>query len=542
VVFAGSARVSSGGVTTNQEIFARRVDALGRPLDSADRRISVSGPPDLLSRESFDPAVAYGAASDRYVVVYGNTADAVAATEINASVIDAAGGWDGATVRISTMGVDPTDRNFDGELPDIAYSELSDVFLVVWQGNGGESGPYRFKTEVYGRLLNGEGQPLGAQFRISATGDPAENSGVTHATVAWDASSDSFTVGWRANPGTGDLHAREFELFVQRVSPAGALLLAAEERVSFVGVVGGWRRYFPDEPGEFALATESALGGSVLVFPATDDLWFPSDDGVGLWSTVWGAAAFADADGDGVHDALDLCAGPDDVDGDGRAGCLLGDPFGDCDDLDPSVAGDRDADGACDRDDPCLGENSLGDADQDGVCDDLDVCLGDDALDTDADGVPDACDPCALDPYDDADRDGLCADLDLCFGQNSGGDADGNGVCDSQLVLLDPFVPGAPVRLRASRLPAGANATLIASPTLTLGAEACHPQSPAACTRLSDRIVIGGVVVNGAGEARWQVTVPASVPSGRAFLMQAVWWEPGTGYGGATEVVEVVAQ
>lgn len=49
------------------------------------------------------------------------------------------------------------------------------------------------------------------------------------------------------------------------------------------------------------------------------------------------------------------------------------------------------------------------DVDSDGVCDDEDLCpYGDDAIDTDSDTIPDACDICPADASNDLDNDGVC--------------------------------------------------------------------------------------------------------------------------------------
>lgn len=533
VVFEGT---TFTGARASRQVFGRRVDALGRLLGAAERRISATG-----DASALDPAVAHGAASDRYVVVYKTDADRNDAYEIDAILVDPLGVPLGPPTRVSRMGASAVDDDFAALAPDIAYSVTSDVFLVVWYGDDDQQGLPDGKYEVYGRLLDGQGQPVGNQLRISRTGSAQDsNADASRAVVTWDASLDSFTVMWEATPGTAPYGLFESELFVQRVSPTGARLLPTEERATFVGPDGS----NDHGPFETAIAYEPLLGGTLFLFSAYDDPWFQpgagADSGTGIWSRIWGAAPLADADGDGVRDELDLCVGPDDLDGDGRAGCLLGDPFGDCDDLDHAVAADADADGQCDRDDPCLGTQALGDADLDGVCNDLDRCVGDDTQDRDHDGVPDACDTCPDDSYNDADLDGLCGDVDLCLGHNGGGDADGDGTCDVSLALLDPFLPGSQTRIRSWTLPAGVRATLLASPSATLGAEACHPASPAACTTLTQRIVIGATVANSAGEARWLVPVPASVPSGREFLMQAVWWDPATGNGGSSEVITVM--
>lgn len=44
-----------------------------------------------------------------------------------------------------------------------------------------------------------------------------------------------------------------------------------------------------------------------------------------------------------------------------------------------------------------------------GVCDDVDPCPdGDDLIDTDGDGIPDACDACPRDNPDDSNGNGIC--------------------------------------------------------------------------------------------------------------------------------------
>lgn len=91
---------------------------------------------------------------------------------------------------------------------------------------------------------------------------------------------------------------------------------------------------------------------------------------------------------------------------------------------------DTDADGIPDACDGCAGVNS--DSDHDGVCDGIDRCAnGDDHLDADHDGVADACDACPNDRYGDSDGDGSCDSQDPCRAGDDSRDADGDGVCDA---------------------------------------------------------------------------------------------------------------
>ncbi|MBU0984496.1 MAG: thrombospondin type 3 repeat-containing protein, partial [candidate division Zixibacteria bacterium] len=120
-----------------------------------------------------------------------------------------------------------------------------------------------------------------------------------------------------------------------------------------------------------------------------------------------------DADGDGVGDVCDVCAGYDDnVDADG----------------------DTVPDG-CDNC-PAVGNLAQTDSDGDGVGDACDACAGyDDSIDADSDTVPDGCDNCATlanTNQADGDSDGVGDLCDNCPAVSNldQADADGDGVGD----------------------------------------------------------------------------------------------------------------
>ena len=137
-----------------------------------------------------------------------------------------------------------------------------------------------------------------------------------------------------------------------------------------------------------------------------------------------------DADMDTIGDACDEC--PNTADGDA-------DEDGVCDDIDNCVGlfnqnqTDGDDDGIGNACDPCplvFG----GDLDNDELCDAEDNCPADanaDQEDVDGDGTGDICDPCMLDNPDDSDGDGVCDSDDICVGGDDTIDTDENGLADA---------------------------------------------------------------------------------------------------------------
>jgi hypothetical protein len=174
----------------------------------------------------------------------------------------------------------------------------------------------------------------------------------------------------------------------------------------------------------------------------------------------------ADSDNNGIGDVCEtsLCANSGgDSDGDGICNdddCAIWNPTipgaigATCDDSNPNTTNDVIVGDECN----CVGTpinnscaNNGGDSDGDGVCNDVDNCdftSNPNQADTDGDGVGDACDNCISTPNPnqaDSDNDGTgdaCETGGPCA--NSGGDSDGDGVCNADdCFIWNPTIPGA---------------------------------------------------------------------------------------------------
>jgi hypothetical protein len=132
----------------------------------------------------------------------------------------------GAQTRLSTTGADG-DATFDASGAALAENARTGQALVVWAGDvtSGEA-------EIFGRLLDAQGTPVGAQVRLSDMG-PEGNVAFDAAApaVAYNPRANEFLVAWQGDDTTDE----EYEIHAQRVSAAGAELGTNDQRVSDLG-------------------------------------------------------------------------------------------------------------------------------------------------------------------------------------------------------------------------------------------------------------------------------------------------------------------
>jgi hypothetical protein len=134
----------------------------------------------------------------------------------------------GSQVRISQAGPDGNPA-FDGLAPAIAYNSRTNQHLVVWESDDVVDEEF----EIYGRLMDAAGAPLGGDFRISQVGGDGNPSfDAFRPAVAYNPQSNEFLVVWHGN-ATQD---NEFEIYGQRLDAAGAEVGANDFRVSDTGM------------------------------------------------------------------------------------------------------------------------------------------------------------------------------------------------------------------------------------------------------------------------------------------------------------------
>jgi hypothetical protein len=206
------------------EIFGQRLNAAtGAQVGANDFRISDMGPNGNPAFDAFDPAVAYNAVNNEYLVIWQGDDTTDNEKEIFGQRLSAATGAEvGANdFRISDMGPD-RDTTYAASNAAVAYNGAANEYLVVWQGNDFLSSLVPDEYEIYGQRLNAAtGMEVGANdndFRISDMGhDGDESFGGFNPAVAYNGAANEYLVAWEGHDDTAPLVGNEYEIFGQRL-------------------------------------------------------------------------------------------------------------------------------------------------------------------------------------------------------------------------------------------------------------------------------------------------------------------------------------
>ena len=140
----------------------------------------------------------------------------------------------GTQRRISITGPDGN-TTFDAEDPALTYNPSRDEYLAVWTGETATDG----EEEIFGRLLEPTGVPIGGQFRISTMGpDGNGNFDAADPTAAYNPAANEYLIAWDGDDNTAPLVDGEDEIFAQRLSATGAEVGTDDQRISAMGPDG----------------------------------------------------------------------------------------------------------------------------------------------------------------------------------------------------------------------------------------------------------------------------------------------------------------
>lgn len=237
-----SADDNAGGVVNDEfEIYSQRLSAGGVQLGPDDQRISQMGTDGLTTFTALDPHVAYDEAANQYVVVWHGDDAVDGAFEIHAQLVNPGGMPIGPDdLRVSTMGNTEADINFGGFAASVAVAPANNQYLIAWHGDDDGSGLADNEFEIFVQRLTAGLVPVGTDDqRISTMGPDGSSAFIaSEPAVAFNPVADQYLVAWRGEDNVPPLVEDEFEVFVQRLTGAGAETGADDARISEMGTDG----------------------------------------------------------------------------------------------------------------------------------------------------------------------------------------------------------------------------------------------------------------------------------------------------------------
>lgn len=223
VVWAGD-NDTGGLVDEEYEIFGQRIDPTGGGLGANDARLSDMGGTGDPDYGAFDPAVAYNAWSNEYLVVWlgdDNVGGLVEGEfEVFSQRLDAAlGGLGSNDFRLSDAG-GVGNPSYDVSWgPNVAFNSSSGFYMVTWAGEDTVGGMVDGEVEVFTQMLTAAIAGVGPNDeRISDLGGLGSlNCAAETPVVAANTWTGEFLVAWSGDDTEAPLVAGEREAFVQRM-------------------------------------------------------------------------------------------------------------------------------------------------------------------------------------------------------------------------------------------------------------------------------------------------------------------------------------
>ena len=232
-------------VDGESEIFGQRLDAAtGTEIGVNDFRISDMGPDGDNLFDALSPAVAYDYTNNEYVVVWEGEDNTGALVEGEFEIFGQR--LDGITgselgindFRISDMGIEGNNI-YDATDPALAYNNLDNQYLVVWEGDDDTAPLVNGEFEIFGQRLDAStGGELGANdFRISDAGpDGSTIYDAYNPSVAFNVSASEYIVVWEADDDAYNTVEGEYEIYGQLIEASTGFEIGFNDfRISSMG-------------------------------------------------------------------------------------------------------------------------------------------------------------------------------------------------------------------------------------------------------------------------------------------------------------------
>jgi hypothetical protein len=188
-------------------------------IGTNDYRISTFGTDGDASSNAVDPAIAFSSVSNKYLVVWeGSVAGEF---EIYGQLLNGTTGLpEGSTIVISNVGP-PGDANYDATDPDVASSGTE--FLVVFRADDNTAPLVDNEFEIYAQRVNSStGALIGGRVRLSDMGPDGNTAySASSPSIVYNSTASEYAVVWSGDDNTGSLVDEEFEIYFQRVSSTG---------------------------------------------------------------------------------------------------------------------------------------------------------------------------------------------------------------------------------------------------------------------------------------------------------------------------------
>ena len=234
-------------VEGEDEIFVQRLSATGAPVGANDRRVSDMGPNGDPAYSADNPVVAHNSRTNQYLVAWEGDDDTgplvEGEDEIYVQRLAASGAQVGANDRrVSDAGPDG-DRDFEANVPSLAYNPATDEYLAAWEADDDTGALVEEEFEIYVQRLAASGAQVGPNDRrISRMGPDGDDAfdGSSPRVVA-NTRANEYLVAWDGEDDAGALVNEEDEVYAQRLGSDGAEIGGDDVRVSTMGADGNDR-------------------------------------------------------------------------------------------------------------------------------------------------------------------------------------------------------------------------------------------------------------------------------------------------------------